>query len=94
MKSANRWRWMCLSHSFIRFVQTADSFRNEVNVSLYERAFDQWFTQFVQNADSFRNESPLCCSETPNNSAVGSIFIGKIEQNTTLSLKYNTISTS
>ncbi len=29
-----------MSHSFTRFIQTADSFRNEVNGSLYEWAFE------------------------------------------------------
>ncbi len=52
-------RFQSLKHSFIRFVQTADLFQNQVNGSLYEWALNHWFSQFVQHVHSFRNETLL-----------------------------------
>ncbi len=71
-------------NSFNRFIQTADSFRNESIGRPYE-----WATESIdsldsfKNVDSFSNETPLRCSETHNSSAVAliaPIFVSEIEQ--------------
>ncbi len=68
---------------FNRFIQTADSFRNEASdYCLYE-----WVTEslnhLIRSKMWIHSETPLCCSEIQNSSAValiGTIFISETEQ--------------
>ncbi len=71
-------------HSFNRFIQKADSFRNESIGSPYE-----WATESIDSLDSFKNvdsfsdETQLCVAWRHNSSAVAliaSIFGCEIEQ--------------
>ncbi len=61
---------MSLSHLFIRFVQTADSFRISVNGSLYEWAFEslihpirlkRLFIQKLNTAMLLGDAQQFCC---------------------------------
>ncbi len=45
---------LSLNHSFNRFVQMADSFRNEASDSFYDSL------DLFKNTDSFINETALC----------------------------------
>ncbi len=70
-------------HSFIQFVQTADSFRNEENGSIYEWPFESLvytirskcgFIQKLNTAMLLTDALQFCCG------FIGNIFVGKIEQ--------------
>ncbi len=83
-------------HSFNRFIQTADSFRNESIGYPYE-----WATESIDSlnsfkyVDSFSNETPLCVARRHNSSAVAfiaTIFGCEIEQNqSAFCLKYKSL---
>ncbi len=83
---------------FDQFVQTADSFRNEVNGSVYEWFFESLVhtirskRRFIQklNMEMFLGDAQqFCCG------FIGNSFVVKTEQKQTiLSLKYNKILTS
>ncbi len=82
---------------FDQFVQTADSFRNEVNGSVYEWFFESLVhtirskRRFIQklNTEMFLGDAQqFCCG------FIGNSFVGKTEQKQTiLCLKYNKILT-
>lgn len=59
-----------LLSSFNRFVQAADSFRNEASDSL---RIVHWIIDSLNNADSFRNK-------TPHNGSDVALFVGEIEK--------------
>ncbi len=74
---------MSLSHSFIRFIQTVDSFRNQVNGSFYECVFEslvhtirskRGFIQKLNTVVLLTDVQQFCCG------FIGYIFVGKIEQ--------------
>ncbi len=83
---------------FDQFVQTADSFRNEVNGSVYEWFFESLVhtirskRRFIQklNTEMFLGDAQqFCCG------FIGNSFVGKTEQKQTiLSLKSHKILTS
>ncbi len=83
---------------FDQFVQMADSFRNEVNSSVYEWFFESLVhtirskRRFIQklNIEMFLGDAQqFCCG------FIGNSFVGKTEQKQTiLCLKYNKILTS
>ncbi len=63
-------------NSFNRFIQTADSFRNESIDCHYEWAIESTDSlDSFKHMDSFSNKTPLpvCCSETHKSSAVALI---------------------
>ncbi len=72
-----------LNHWLTRFIQTADSFRNESIGCPYE-----WATESIDSIHSKcrfaqKRNTAVCCSETNNSSAVAliaNIFVSKIEQ--------------
>ncbi len=70
-------------HSFNRFIQTADSFRNESIVCPFEWASES-LTHSIHSKTWFHSvTNHFCCSETHNSSAVAliaTIFISEIEQ--------------
>ncbi len=72
-----------MSHSFIRFVQTADSFRNEVNGSLYEWSFESLihtirsngrFIQKLNTALLLGDAQQFCCG------FIGNMFSAKLSK--------------
>ncbi len=77
-----------------RFVQTADSFRNSVNGSLFESLVHMirskhGFIQKLNTAVFLRDTQQFCCG------FLGNIFVGKTEQkHIILCWKYSTIITS
>ncbi len=82
---------------FIRFVQTDDSFRNEVNSSLYEEDFEslihtscskRWFIQKLHTA-VLGHAQQFCYGFKGNY-----VLCNTEQKQTILCLKYNTISTS
>ncbi len=70
-------------HSFNRFIQTADSFRNESIVCPFEWASES-LTHSIHSKTWFHSVTKhFCCSETHNSSAVAliaTIFVSEIEQ--------------
>ncbi len=71
-------------HSFNRFIQTADSFRNEASDSPYEWATES-LTHLIHSIKWIHSvtKHAVCCSETHNSSAValiGTILVSEIEQ--------------
>ncbi len=76
---------------FESFIQTADSFRNEVNGSLYEWAFESLVHTIRSNADSLKLSLETC-----NNSVMALNVIYSLQncaKHIILCLKYNAIST-
>ncbi len=85
-------------HSFNRFIQTADSFRNEAIGCPYE-----WTTESINSLDSFKhvdsfiNQTPLCVARRHTTlccavALIATIFGCEIEQKQSeFSLKYKSL---